>query len=222
MITVKNLSYSYPRDHLVFNDLSCEINQGEFWGILGRNGAGKTTLIDLILGIKYPSNGEVRVLNKDPNSPEEDHQNEVVFLSQDIQVKGDITIKEFLKFHSYFYSKYSKEIEQELLQYFDLKPEALVGALSTGQQKKVQVVSGLASDTKIIIIDEITAVLDPETRFKFFSKILEFNKKLKKTVILATNIAEDLKGRVDRILYINDFKGEVLDPSKIDEIFTTK
>jgi ABC-2 type transport system ATP-binding protein len=222
MISIKNLSYSYPRDHLVFNDLSCEINQGEFWGILGRNGAGKTTLIDLILGIKYPSNGEVRVLNKDPNSPKEDHQNEVVFLSQDIQVKGDITIEEFLKFHSYFYNKYSKDIEQELLQYFDLDPGALVGALSTGQQKKVQVISGLASDTKIIIIDEITAVLDPETRFKFFSKILEFNKKLKKTVILATNIAEDLKGRVDRILYINDFKGEVLDPSKIDEIFTTK
>ena len=168
VIKANALSYSYPTDHHVFKDLNFEVKEGDFWGILGRNGAGKTTLIDLILGIKYPTSGNVTVLGENPNMKKEDHQNDVVFLSQDIKLKGDIPVHEFLKFHSFFYKKYSKEIESELLQYFELNPKALIGALSTGQQKKVQVISGLASDTKIILIDEITAVLDPETRFRFF------------------------------------------------------
>ena len=220
MIEANALSYSYPREHHVFNNLNFKVEEGDFWGILGRNGAGKTTLIDLILGIKYPTSGNVTVLGQDPNKKEE-HQNEVVFLSQDIKLKGDIPVGEFLKFHSFFYNKYSKEIELELLSYFDLKEDSLIGALSTGQQKKVQIVSGMASDTKIILIDEITAVLDPETRYRFFKKIVEFNKELKKTIMLATNIAEDLKGITNKILYINEHTGEVLQPSALDTIFIT-
>lgn len=222
MICISSLSYTYPRNHHVFSDVSLDIHSGEFWGILGKNGAGKTTLIDLILGIKFPTSGSIKVLGEDPNNRVEDHQNDVVFLSQDISLKGDISIGEFLKFHSFFYKNYSKEIESELLEYFELSERDLIGALSTGQQKKVQVIAGLSADTKVIVIDEITAVLDPETRYRFFSKIMDFNKKRGKTIVLATNIAEDLKGRVDKILYINDLKGELIDPSKIDEIFITE
>ena len=106
-----------------------------------------------------------------------------------------------------------------MLEYFELDKETLIGTLSTGQQKKVQIISALSSDTKMIIIDEITAVLDPETRYRFFSKISEFNKKFKKTIILATNIVEDLKNRVDNILYINGESCELLNPNQIDTIF---
>lgn len=67
MIEVNNVSYVYSRNHMVFESLSFLINEGELWGILGRNGAGKTTLIDLILGIKYPTTGSVKVLGKPAN-----------------------------------------------------------------------------------------------------------------------------------------------------------
>lgn len=219
VISIKNLSYSFPTNHLVFKDISLDIKEGEFWGLLGRNGAGKTTLIDLILGIKFPNIGEISILGKNPNNKIGNHLDDVVFLSQDIALQGDSTVEEFLNFHSKFYAKYSKKIESEMLNYFKLNRDAKIGALSTGQQKKAQIIAGFASDTKIIIIDEVTAVLDPETRHHFFLKLQEFNKKYRKTILLATNIAEDLTRCADKIFYINNYHGEIVEPQKINSLF---
>lgn len=199
--------------------MSLDINEGEFWGILGRNGAGKSTLIDLILGIKFPTSGQITILGRDPNNKLGNHLDDVVFLSQDINLKGDSTVEDFLSFHSEFYSKYSKKIESDMLDYFQLNKDSKIGALSTGQQKKVQIIAGFSSDTKIIIIDEITAVLDPETRHHFFQKLQDLNRKYKKTVLLATNIAEDLTRVADKVLYINNYHGEVVDPTEINNLF---
>lgn len=219
VISIKNLSYYFPTNHLVFENMSLDINEGEFWGILGRNGAGKSTLIDLIMGIKFPTAGKITILGRNSNNKIGNHLDEVVFLSQDINLKGDSTVEDCLNFHSKFYSKYSKNIENEMLIYFQLKKDSKIGALSTGQQKKVQIVAGFSSNTKIIIIDEITAVLDPETRHHFFIKLQELNKKYKKTILLATNIAEDLTRVADKILYINNFHGEIVDPQNINNLF---
>lgn len=219
MISVNNLAYCYPRGHQVFSNLNFQVGEGEFWGVLGKNGAGKTTLMDLFQGIKYPTEGKISVFGEDPNSLERSEANSYVFLSQDVSLKGNATVEEVLKFHSYFYKSYSREIEKELIDYLHLKPKTLVGALSTGQQKKVQIVAGLASDTKLILIDEITAVLDPETRFRFFAKLSEFHLQRKKTILLATNIAEDLKERANKILFINEGQGSVVVPAMIDGLF---
>jgi len=222
VISVKDLSYSYPKEYLVFENLSVEVKEGEFWGILGRNGAGKTTFIDLLLGINYSAQGRISILGEGPCEKRDKHPREIAFLSQDVRLNGKIKVQDFFHFHSFFYKNYSKEIEKELAEYFKLNTQSLIGALSSGQQKKVQVVAGLASNTKIILIDEITAVLDPEMRYRFFSKLVEFNKQKNKTIMLATNIAEDLIGRVDKILYINDYQGQVISPDEINRIFKTQ
>lgn len=222
LIDAKGLSYIYPINHVVFKDINFQVEEGDFWGILGKNGAGKTTLIDVLLGLKTPTTGSVTILKEEPYGIKSNHQADVVYLSQDVYLKGDITVDEFFKFHSFFFKNYSKDIEEDLVNYFDLDRNILIGALSTGQQRKVQIVSGLAADTKLILIDEITAVLDPETRFKFFKKIVEFNKKHNKTIMLATNIAEDLKTRTNKILLINNkSQGEILNPNDLDSIFIT-
>ena len=218
MLKVTDLAYCYAEDYMVFQSINFEIHKGEFWGILGRNGAGKTTLMDIILGLKYPSKGHVKIDGVIVKDHGEGHPN-IVFLSQDVCLKGDISITEFLEFNRFFYKKYSIEKENELLEYFELSRDWMIGALSTGQQKKVQIVAGLSANTDIILIDEITAVLDPETRIKFFSKILEYNKNYNKTIVLATNIYEDLKNRVDKVLYITEESGEVLEGNRLEGLF---
>tara|TARA_R110000868_G_scaffold258137_13_gene515455 strand:- start:1899 stop:2576 length:678 start_codon:yes stop_codon:yes gene_type:complete len=219
LVQVKNLAYAYHKGNKIFEGVSFDVKAGQFWGILGRNGAGKTSLIDLILGLKTPVHGHISVCDEDPRIRDATKPNEIVVLSQDISLKSVISIQDFLEFNAIFYPRYSKQIEKELLTYFNVDPSALIGALSTGQQKKVQVVAGLAADTKVIIIDEITAVLDPETRFLFFKKLQEFNRERGKTILLATNISEDLQGRVTNILYINDGKAEEIDPATINQLF---
>lgn len=209
-IEVKGLSYSYPKDKLVLEDLNFTINAGEFWGVLGQNGAGKSTLIEILSGIRKPSSGELRRLVA---------QNDCVLLSHDISLKTDVTISDFLKFNSFFYPNYSKKLEEKLLVDFKLDPSVLIGSLSTGQQRRVQIVAGVAADTKVLFIDEITAVLDPLFRIIFFKLLKKLNKEEGKTIILATNIYEDLKDVADKILYLDTHHASIRSIEEMDRIF---
>jgi ABC-2 type transport system ATP-binding protein len=222
MIKVKNLVYQIPQGDVVLDEINFEVNQGEFLGILGRNGAGKTTLLDLIMGFRAHTSGEILVHDEYPQSTNKLNAHEVAFLSQDLKLKQGTTVGKYLDFHSFFYPNYSKQKEQELLQFFELDPKQKIGSLSTGQQKKTQIVSGIASQAKLILIDEITAVLDPETRLKFFILLEKIHRDGKSSIVLATNIVEDLIGRVDKILFIDKNKAQVLTEFEIHDLFDLK
>lgn len=219
LISIENLSYTVPYGETILKEVNLEVGAGEFIGILGHNGSGKTTLLDLILGSKKPSSGQLEVLSENPHATDRIRKNEIVFLSQDVSIKGDLRIKDFLKFHSAFYPKFSKEEAYRLLDVFELTEDMKVGALSTGQQKKVQVVANFASNPKLIIIDEITAVMDPETRDTFFKELLFLKIEKSVSVLLATNLAEDLIQRADRVLFVEDQIATIHDPSTILNLF---
>ena len=172
-------------------------------GIVGKNGIGKTTLIDLIMGFRWPDAGEVKILGKNIRTKNKEYLKDVSYLAHDVQIAGGQTIASFLKFHSFFYEGYSEEIEKELLVYFSIDSSMEVSSLSTGQQKKILIVAALASGTKLIVIDEITAVLDSITRKLLFKKLNEHVLKFKKTVVIATNISEDLVGNITKIFDIS-------------------
>ncbi len=218
-ICVKNLSYKIPYGDCILEDLNFTIEEGDFYGVLGKNGAGKTTLIDLLLGNRPITSGELKVLGEDPIQVERSNQEKIVFLSQEVSLKGNITISQFLNFHSSLYSSYNKEEERRVAQYLQLDLKQKIGALSTGQQKKVQIVGGLASMPDLIIIDEITAVLDPETRASFFKLISEHKNNHGASILLATNIAEDLVERADKVLFLEDRNAKEYSPDRIHELF---
>lgn len=217
-IQFQGVSYTIPYSDTILQDISFDVEEGQFIGILGQNGTGKTTLLDIMLGLKEVK-GKVHILGEDPYSLHRSQKGKVVFISQDIVIKGSLSIGDFLKFHSGFYPDYSFEEEAHLLKVFGLKKEMKVGALSTGQQKKVQIVAALSTRPKLILIDEITAVLDPATRETFFLELEKTRKKYNSAIVLATNIAEDLVGRVEKIFFINEKQGKMFEPSKISELF---
>lgn len=219
LLKVNNLNYSIPYGTEILKDINFELNEGEFLGVLGRNGVGKTTLIDLILGIRPITSGSIEVLGENSLFLERKNLSSICFLSQDSTLKGTISIGQYLKFYSSLYPSYSKSEESFLLDYFSLKAEDKIGSLSTGQQKKVQAVASLSTLPKLILIDEITAVLDPETRDQFFKVIKHLKEKNGLGIILATNIAEDLINRADKVLFIDQCKGSMKNPSEILSLF---
>ena len=219
IISINNLSYAVPYGQTILKDINLDIPAGEFLGLLGHNGSGKTTLLDVIMGNKKASIGSVSVLNEDPHSSRRLNKQHIVYLSQDVSIKGDISIGDFLKFHSAFYPDYSKEDEKHLVNVFEIHKDLKVGALSTGQQKKVQIIAGLSAKPKLVIIDEITAVLDPETRDIFFKELQSVKERYASSIILATNIAEDLIDRADRILFIEHKRGMLHRPEDIMKLF---
>jgi ABC-2 type transport system ATP-binding protein len=219
ILSLQNVSYSIPFAETILKDISFEISEGEFIGLLGHNGAGKTTLMDLFLGLRKCTSGKLEVLGRNPHLMERDLRIQVVYLSQDNVLKSNITIAQFLEFHSSFYPTYSREEEKHLLEVFSLNPEMKIGALSTGQQKKVQVVANLSALPRLILIDEITAVMDPETRAIFFQELQRIRTVHKSTIILATNIAEDLISRADRVVFISNRHSHIHGPDEIDQLF---
>lgn len=219
IISLSNISYSIPYSETILKNINLEVGKGEMLGILGHNGAGKTTLMDLLMGFRPVTEGELLVLDENPHAIFRNNKNEVIFLSQDVALKGSLTIAEFLNFHASFYPNYSISDEEHLLKMFNLAPDMKIGGLSTGQQKKVQIIAGFSSRPKLILIDEITAVLDPETRAIFFKELEQVKEKFSTAILLATNIAEDLVDRADRILFISDGKATLHQPLEIINLF---
>lgn len=219
MLEIQNMSYQIPKGKLILENLNLTIWPGEFLGLLGKNGAGKTTMLDLIIGLRSVSSGSINFMGHNPQFlPREIAQN-IVFLSQDIKLPRSMSIREYLDYMSYFYANYDKDKEAELIKYFEIDPDSKIGSLSTGQQKKAQIVSGFCVDAKLIVIDEITAVLDPESRLKFFKLLEKIHQKKQQSLLLATNIAEDLVGRVDRILFLANGNASYHHSHEVDKIF---
>lgn len=186
--------------------MNFSIEEGEICGLVGSNGSGKTTLIELLMGKRKTDSGELLIFNR-PH--DRNLLQQISFLSHEIQLIGDLKIEDFFSFHSYFYPHYSKEMEKELCHIFQVNVKKLVSENSTGEQKKIQIIAGLAANTELIIVDEITAVLDPATRQLFFEVIKDHNKKYNKTIILATNVIEDLYTTVSKIILIKKGKCSV-------------
>lgn len=222
LISVKDLSYSVPYGQTILEKLNLEIHPGQFIGILGHNGSGKTTMLDIIMGMKKSSGGKIVVMGEDPHSQNRKNKNKIVFLSQDVTIKGDLTIEAFCKFHAAFYPEYSKNEQDRLMNVFGLTYDMKIGSLSTGQQKKVQIIANFAAKPHLILIDEITAVLDPETRDIFFQELIRIKENSSASVLLATNLAEDLIDRADHVLFIEDTQGTLCAPSEIANLFNLK
>jgi ABC-2 type transport system ATP-binding protein len=222
LISIRDLSYTVPYGQTILDGLNLDLEQGQFIGILGHNGSGKTTLLDIIMGMKKSSHGEVLVLNENPHATDRRNKNKIVFLSQDVSINGDLTIEAFCRFHSAFYPEYSKEEEHRLMKVFSLTYDMKIGSLSTGQQKKVQIVANFSAKPELILIDEITAVLDPETREIFFEELLKLKANQLTAVLLATNLAEDLINKADKVLFIEETRGTTCSPSEIHNLFNLK
>ena len=124
--------------------------------------------------------------------------------------------------HSINVPHYNKEDEKYFLDVFKLSADSKVATLSLGQQRKVQIIAGLSSRAKLVLIDEITAVLDPETREIFFNELKSYQEKYSATIVLATNIAEDLIGRASRVIFIHDQIGSIHHPDEILKLFNVQ
>ncbi|HXH76079.1 MAG TPA: ABC transporter ATP-binding protein [Bacteriovoracaceae bacterium] len=219
IISIKNLSYEIPYSGTILENINLEMGPNEFLGILGHNGAGKTTLLDIILGFKVATQGEVKVLGESSNDIDRKNKNQIIFLSQDVALRGNLSVGDFLKFVSDLYPNYSKEDAKRLMPIFKLKSDTLISSLSTGQQKKVQIVAGLATRPKLLIIDEVTAVLDPEARIVLFTELQKLKTDYGTSIVIATNIAEDLTGIVDRVMFVKDKRANMYGPGEIMNLF---
>lgn len=214
-ISINNLSYSVASGRKLLSNLNLKVPEGAFVALLGENGAGKSTLMELLMGFRIPTSGEVIVADTSPSNDSWQQREHISYLSEKMGIPGDWTVKQFLDFNRFFYPNYSMDLEKELSQLFRLDPSASLFNLSAGEIRRVQVVGALSIKPKLVLVDEITAVLDIVGRKIFLDFLSQLRKKSGTTVVLATNILEDLPRHISHIALI--CQGEMRNFETIDQ-----
>jgi len=217
-IEVINLSKSYGSKEAV-KEVNFKIKKNEIIGLLGPNGCGKTTTIAMILGLLKPSSGNVLIdkLNI------EDHRIKLLhrmnFISPYIELPKKLSVKQNLIVYGKLYS--IKNLEEKIEQLAnDLRLENLLkkitGELSSGQKNRVGLAKALINEPSVLLLDEPTAALDPETA-DFIRTFLEnYTKKKDVSILLASHNMSEVKRLCNSILMMKD--GSIIDRGKPEEL----
>ena len=217
-IEVINLSKSYGLKEAV-KKINFKVSENEIIGLLGPNGCGKTTTIAMILGLLKPSNGQVLINGMDIESHRIPLLHKMNFISPYIELPKKLSVKQNLIVYGKLYSikNLDYKIEQlaNELRLKDLLGE-ITGELSSGQKNRVSLAKALINDPKVLLLDEPTASLDPETG-DFIRTFLETYKKEKKiSILLASHNMNEVKRLCSSVLMMKD--GVIIDQGKPDEL----
>ena len=196
--------------------ISFDIYKGEVFGFLGPNGAGKTTTIKMITGLLRPTSGQVKVMGKDVDKNQmEALRNLGTVLAGDRSVYWKLTGRENLEYFASLYgcsSKVAKERASRMLKKLELqeKADVLVEKYSTGMKQKVALGKALISEAPVLLLDEPTLGLDPQSALNLREIILNL-KSEGKTILLTTHYMEEADFLCDRIAIIDGGKIIALD-----------
>lgn len=208
ILKVSNLSKKFKNFQAV-DDISFELKEGEILGLLGPNGAGKTTTIQMLLGILTPSSGAIEYFGKDLIKNREEILDKINFSSTYTNLPWDLTIKESLTFISYLYDiKNRKDRIEKVTEIFDLAdllPKRM-RELSSGQITRVNLAKSFLNSPKVLLLDEPTASLDPETADLIRKVLIKEQKESGISVILTSHNMSEVEEVCGRVIFINEGK----------------
>jgi ABC-2 type transport system ATP-binding protein len=185
------------------DDISFKIEKGSVVAILGPNGAGKTTSVSMMLGLKKPTSGKVRLMNGDPRDPVTRKQ--IGAMLQDVDVIDRLTVRETVELFRKYYDKSMPT--KRLLQIAGLEENAKMFAekLSGGQKRRLNFALALAGNPDVLFLDEPTVGMDVTSRRVFWDTLRAFANG-GKTIILTTHYLEEADAIADRVIVIDQGK----------------
>lgn len=202
MLSVENLTKTFPGGVNALDNVSMDIYGGEFTAILGENGAGKSTLVKILYGIYTPDSGVIKLYGKKISieNPLDAIRKGIVMVSQVPQLIDRLNISENISLslskvrllsRTRLVSKIFKEISEKIG--IKIDPNAKVWSLSYTQKQLVEIVRAMLLDAKVLLLDEALTYLPHEERKKFYQYLKEFKEKNKAVVFITHKIPEALE-----------------------------
>ena len=221
-VITENLCKKY-QNVLAVDNLSIQIDQGDFFGLLGPNGSGKTTTIHILCTLIKPTTGTIQIAGYDPLKDPIKIRKQIGLVFQETTIDRSLSLLQNLEFAGQLHGLDKETIKQNakpLIELFELdqhvnKP---IGALSGGMKRAVDIIRGIIHQPAILILDEPTIGLDLPNRLKIWKFIHELRKEYGMTVLLTTHYLEEAES-CDNVAFVDS--GKLIAQGEPKELIST-
>lgn len=219
MVKITNLVKRY-KSLLALDHLNLEIKEGEIFGLLGPNGSGKTTAINCLLALLKYDKGTIEVMGKEMKPDSYDIKKDIGVVMQNVAVFEQMTVWENIDYFCGLYvkeKKKKKQLVEEAIQFVGLEDYTKMRPkkLSGGLLRRLNIACGIVHKPKLIIMDEPTVAVDPQSRNRILEGIQELNR-LGSTIIYTSHYMEEVEQICTRIAIIDH--GRVLATGTKEEL----
>lgn len=202
MIELSNLTFGYSKKKPLFNNLNLNLEAGHIYGLLGKNGSGKSTLLKNIAGLVLPQHGKCTLNGQNASARKPSFLQELFFIPEELHMPA-LSATQFASRTAHFYPNFNEGQLRHILSEFDVSPEQMLNKLSFGQQKKMMIAFGMATNTSLLIMDEPTNGLDIPSKGQF-RKIVASALTENRCIIISTHQVRDLDSLIDQVLILHN------------------
>ena len=211
VIRAKNLTKRY-KDFVAVDGIDFEVYRGESFGLLGPNGAGKSTTMKMISSVSQRTDGELSILDKEPNQKGPEIRAHLGVVPQKDLLDRELKVWENLYVYGRYFGlsrKFLKAKVEELLEFAQLqeKRNAKAEELSGGMQRRLAIARGLVNEPEILMLDEPTTGLDPQARHILWDRLFRL-KEQGVTLVLTTHYMDEAEQLCDRLVVMD--KGKIM------------
>jgi ABC-2 type transport system ATP-binding protein len=204
MLKIKNLSKSFFANKIL-DDITLSIVPGKLTTLLGENGSGKSTLLNILSGFELPDSGEVTYCDEPLDKMNFSHVHDIFFVHENINYILSLNMDEYIHLLKKEIPKWDDEFFNKMVKDRKINLKNNYQNFSRGQKMQIALMIGLASNASILLLDEITSVIDVYGR-KYFLDLLGQYVKSGKTVVMTTNIINELEFYTDNLIVIKNSK----------------
>ena len=215
MLRLENISFRYLRGNApVIDGVDLTLSPGHIYGLLGRNGAGKSTLLYIMSGLLRPDGGRVSLDGDDVTLRQPSTLSDIFLVPEEFDLPST-RLKTFVRLNAPFYPRFSEEVLAKCLDDFELDRDLHLCRLSMGQKKRVFMSFALATQTRLILLDEPTNGLDIPAK-SLFRKTVARNLAEDATMVVSTHQVRDIDVLLDHIIMTD--KGKIVFDHAVSEI----
>ncbi|WP_027624185.1 ABC transporter ATP-binding protein [Clostridium lundense] len=209
IVRIENLTKKF-RDFIAVDNVNLNIEEGEIYGLLGPNGAGKSTMINIICSLLTMNNGKVFILDKDIKKECDYVKRNIGIVPQDIAIYEDLNAYENVRFFASLYGLKGEKLKQSVSEALDFvglgdKYANFPDEFSGGMKRRLNIACAIAHKPKLIIMDEPTVGIDPQSRNHVLQSVKKLNS-LGSTIIYTSHYMEEVEEICTRIGIIDHGK----------------
>lgn len=183
----------------VVNGLNLTIEEGSVYALLGRNGAGKSTTIKMLMGLVHPDFGSATVLGEDSHHMSSETRAQIAWVGEGHPLYKWMTIDAAIRFAKPFYPVWHDDLVEQVIEHFKLPRRRRLYRLSNGQRAQVSLALAVASDPKLLILDDPTIGLDTVVRRDFLESMIQIIQQEGRTILFSSHILSDVDRVADHI-----------------------